>query len=263
MAYSPSAAGPARLRLVHLYADLMSLYGDRGNVLALQCRCAWRGISLETVEATLGDHLDPSDTDIVFFGGGQDREQEVVSRDLAEGIGEAVREAVEDGAALLAVCGGYQLLGHFFKTSDGVEIPGVGLFDLHTVAGPRRMVGDILVSAQLGNQDTSLVGFENHSGQTFLGANVEPLGRVLVGNGNNGGDRSEGVRYRNAIGTYLHGPVLPKNPDLADWLIHRALRRREGRDVHLAPLDDRVEIEAHTALAARIRKAGARRTSIR
>lgn len=259
----PFGSAQGRLRLVHLYPDLMSLYGDRGNIIALERRCAWRGIALETREASLGDRLDPSETDIVFFGGGQDREQETVSRDLAGGVGDAVRESVEDGAALLAVCGGFQLLGHFFRTGHGVEIPGVGLFDLHTEAGPRRMVGDILVTASLDDEEQSLVGFENHSGQTFLGRNVQPLGRVLVGNGNNGSDGFEGARYGNAIGTYLHGPLLPKNPHLADWLIRAALRRRAGPNADLPPLDDRLEVEAHTRVAARIRQVGARRTSIR
>lgn len=252
-----------RLRLAHLYADLMSLYGDRGNIIALERRCAWRGIELEAVAVSLGDRLDPRETDLLFFGGGQDREQDTVSRDLAEGLGNSVREAVEDGAALLAVCGGYQLLGHFFRTGEGVEIPGTGLFDVHTVAGQRRMVGDVLATASWDGEDRSLVGFENHSGQTFLGPGVDPLGRVVVGNGNNGTDGFEGARYRNAVGTYLHGPVLPKNPHLTDWLIRAALRRRTGTSAELEPIDDRVEVQAHTAVAARIRKAGTRQTSIR
>lgn len=251
-----------RLRLAHLYPDLMSLYGDRGNIITLQRRCAWRGIELEVLELTLGDALDPRTTDLIFFGGGQDREQETVSRDLAQGIGEAAQEAVADGTALLSVCGGYQLLSRYFRTSEGADIPGVGLFDAHTVASPRRMVGDILVEANLDGASIPLVGFENHSGQTFLGKGVEPLGHVTVGNGNNGQDGTEGVRYRGALGTYLHGPLLPKNPALADWLLATALRRHGIADP-LPPLDDAIETQAHATVAEKIRRAGRRRTSIR
>jgi lipid II isoglutaminyl synthase (glutamine-hydrolysing) len=251
-----------RLRLVHLYPDLMSLYGDRGNIIALKRRSEWRGIDLDVQELTLGDRLDPDTTDLIFFGGGQDKEQETVSRDLATGVGEAVQEAVQGGAALLSVCGGYQLLSRYFRTSEGVDIPGVGLFDAYTVAGDRRMVGDVLVNAELDGSEVPLVGFENHSGQTFLGPAVEPLGKVTLGNGNNGEDGTEGARYRGAIGTYLHGPLLPKNPQLADWLLKTALTRRHA-DVELSPLDDELEIQAHSAVSDKIRRSGPRRSSIR
>jgi CobQ-like glutamine amidotransferase family enzyme len=253
---------PVQLRLVHLYGDLMNLYGDRGNIIALQRRAAWRGIDLEVVDVTVGGSVNPASTDIFFFGGGQDREQETVSRDLQGGNGEAICRAVEDGAALLAVCGGYQLLGHFFRSGDGTEIPGVGLFDAHTVAGPRRMVGNLLAGDALGSGH-SLVGFENHSGRTYLGAAVEPLARVVAGHGNNGEDRLEGARYRAAIGTYLHGPALPKNPWLADWLLLAALRRRLGADALLEPLDDSAEAAAHDRVADRVLREGNVRTSIR
>lgn len=251
-----------QLRLVHLYPDLMSLYGDRGNIITLQRRAAWRGIDLDVRELTLGDHLDPDQADLFFFGGGQDREQEAVSRDLAAGVGEAVEEAVQAGAALLSVCGGYQLLCRFFRTGEGVEIPGTGLFDAHTIAGDRRMVGDVLAEASIADATVDLVGFENHSGQTYLGPGVQPLGQVAIGNGNNGQDRTEGARFLGAIGTYLHGPILPKNPHLADWLLATALRRR-GVDENLTPLDDTVENRAREAAATRIRKTGPRRASIR
>lgn len=250
-----------RLRLVHLYPDLMSLYGDRGNIITLERRCAWRGIELEVQELTLGDTLQPEATDLIFFGGGQDREQETVSRDLAAGMGEAIQEAVENGTALLSVCGGYQLLSRYFHTADGVDIPGIGLFDAHTVAGDQRMVGDVLVDAELDGNQVPLVGFENHSGQTFLGSNVQPLGRVTLGNGNNGEDGTEGARYRGAIGTYLHGPLLPKNPRLADWLLSRALAR-QGDETDLAALDDALERQAHAIVSEKIRQAGPRRSSI-
>src|SRR5438552_1965656 len=186
----------------------MSLYGDRRNIITLQQRCAWRGSAIEVEALNVGDQLDPANTDLLFFGGGQDREQETVSQDLARGAGEAVQEAVGAGAGLLAVCGGYQLLARYFRTGDGVEIPGVGLFDAYTVAGPHRMVGDVIAEAPLDDGPiVTLVGFENHSGQTFLNATAQPLARVIVGNGNNGEDGSEGIRQGTAIGTYLHGPL--------------------------------------------------------
>jgi CobQ-like glutamine amidotransferase family enzyme len=254
-----------RLRLVHLYGDLMNLYGDRGNIIALQRRCEWRNIELEVAEVTVGDRVNPAVSDILFFGGGQDREQETVSRDLAAGNGEAIQEAVEEGAALLSVCGGYQLLGRFFRTAEGVEIPGVGLFDAYTVAGGSRMAGNLLVDYPLNNREETLIGFENHSGKTYLGSpsQTESLGHVVRGHGNNGEDQIEGARYRGAIGTYLHGPVLPKNPWLTDWLIRTALRRHVGEDADLSPLDDARELEAHAAVERRLRREGNVRTSIR
>jgi lipid II isoglutaminyl synthase (glutamine-hydrolysing) len=252
-----------RLRLVHLYGDLMNLYGDRGNIIALQRRCAWRGIELETVDVSIGDRLDPTDCDLFFFGGGQDQEQGAVSRDLALGTGEAIQEAVQGGASLLAVCGGYQLLGHYFRTSEGMDIPGTGLFDCHTVAGAERRVGNVVADAKLDGEPQTLVGFENHSGRTYLADGALPLATVRVGNGNNGEDRTEGIRYQHAVGTYLHGPILPKNPWLADWLIQGALQRRLGADAVLTPLDDRVEQEAHRAVVSNILRHGNVRTSIR
>lgn len=252
-----------RLQLVHLYGDLMNLYGDRGNIIALQRRCAWRDIDLDVTEVTVGDRVDPAASDIFFFGGGQDREQETVARDLAGGNGEAIQEAVEDGAALLSVCGGYQLLGRFFRTAEGIEIPGTGLLDAHTEAGASRMVGNLLVEGELDGERRALVGFENHSGRTYLGERAQPLGRVIVGSGNNGEDHFEGARYKAAIGTYLHGPALPKNPWLTDWLIRAAVRRRFGDGVQLPPLDDGRELAAHSAVAERVRRTGNVRTSIR
>jgi hypothetical protein len=251
------------MRLIYLYGDLMNLYGDRGNIIALQRRCAWRGIDLEVFEVTTGDRIDPQSSDLFFFGGGQDREQSTVSEDLARGNGEAIQEAVEEGAALLAVCGGYQLLGHFFRTAEGVEIPGTGLFDAHTVAGSVRNVGNVVAESNLCDEPHTLVGFENHSGRTYLGEGIEPLARVIAGCGNNGEDSLEGARYRHAVGTYLHGPLLPKNPWLADWLILGALRRRLGPDVGLPPLDDERERMAHEAVRERVLRHGNVRTSIR
>ncbi len=248
----------APLRLIHLYPDLMSVYGDRGNVLALVRRAEWRGIDVEVNQLSVGDELDPSEADLIFFGGGQDREQEVVSPDFLRQKGEAVRQAVEDGAALLSVCGGYQLLGQSYTTVDGQELPGAGLFDVRSVPGPKRHIGNVLIETFLDGQPRTLVGFENHSGRTYLGKGVEPLGRAVVGAGNNGEDHTEGAIYKGAIGCYLHGSLLPKNPWLADRLLMAALQRRRGEPVELAPLDDRLENEAHQAVAARIRGAGGR-----
>ncbi len=247
-----------KIRLVHLYPDLMSVYGDRGNVLALARRAEWRGIAVDVTERSLGDTLDPADVDLVFFGGGQDREQAVVSPDFLQQKGEAVRQAVEGGAALLSVCGGYQLLGQSYTTVDGQELPGAGLFDIRSVPGPRRHIGNVLIETDLDDQRRTLVGFENHSGRTYLGRGVRPLGRAIVGAGNNGEDGTEGAVYKNAVGCYLHGSLLPKNPWLADRLLAAALSYRLQAPVRLEPLDDDLENQAHRAVAARIRGTGGR-----
>jgi lipid II isoglutaminyl synthase (glutamine-hydrolysing) len=246
------------IRLVHLYPDLMSVYGDRGNVLTLVRRAEWRGIGVEVHELSLGDVLDPTCVDLIFFGGGQDREQAVVSADFLRQKGEAVCEAVEQGAALLSVCGGYQLLGTSYTTLDGHQLPGAGLFDLRSVPGPRRHIGNVLVETDLDGPRRTLVGFENHSGRTYLAAGTQPLGRTIVGAGNNGEDGTEGAVYRGAVGCYLHGSLLPKNPWLADRLLRDALRHREGQPVALEPLDDHLEQGAHDSVEARIRGAGGR-----
>ncbi|MBM2810258.1 MAG: putative cobyric acid synthase cobq [Chloroflexi bacterium] len=241
----------------------MNLYGDRGNITALRRRCEWRGIDLELQEISLGERFTPRECDLFFFGGGQDREQVTVSRDLAGANGEAIIEAVSEGAGLLSVCGGYQLLCRYFRTSEGEDIPGVGLFDAYTVGGPTRFVGNVVAERLDGDEVRTLVGFENHSGRTHLGPGLQALGRVVVGHGNNGEDSSEGAVHRNAIGTYLHGPVLPKNPWLADRLIHAGLTRRYGTDAILETLDDSSEQRAHESVARTVRRAGNVRTSIR
>jgi CobQ-like glutamine amidotransferase family enzyme len=246
------------VRLVHLYHDLMSVYGDRGNVLTLVRRAEWRGIDIEVQQLSMGDSLNSREADLIFFGGGQDREQTVVSLDFLAQKGDAVREAVENGAALLSVCGGYQLLGQSYTTVDGQELPGAGLFDVRSVPGPKRHIGNVLVETDLDGQRRTLVGFENHSGRTYLGSRTQPLGRTLVGAGNNGEDRTEGAVYKGAIGCYLHGSLLPKNPWLADRLLSAALSHRTGEPVTLQPLDDRLEEDAHDVMAARIRGVGGR-----
>ncbi len=241
-----------QLLLVHLYPDLMSVYGDRGNIIALQRRCAWRGIDLRVIPVSLGDRLPAEACDLIFFGGGQDREQEVVSPDFVANKGAAVREAVEDGAVVLAVCGGYQLLGHTYTTVDGEELAGAGVFDIRSVPGPRRHIGNIVVEAELNDARSTLVGFENHSGRTYLGPGCRPLGRVLSGSGNNGEDGGEGAVYRNAYGCYMHGSLLPKNPHFADHLLSLALERRYGSAAMLMPLGDVLEEQAHEVMVERL-----------
>jgi hypothetical protein len=234
---------PLALRVAHLYPKLMNIYGDRGNVMCLERRCRLRGISFSLTALELGDGLDPAAYDMIFIGGAQDREQKRVADDLLATKAQALRQAAEEGVVVLAVCGGYQLLGQFYRSADGSELRGAGVLDLWTIhPGPRakRLIGNIVI--EWGGQ--TVVGFENHGGRTYLGPHCRPLGRVLAGHGNNGEDGGEGATYRNVIGTYLHGALLPKNPALADHLILAALRRRYP-GVTLSPLDDRIEEEAH------------------
>lgn len=241
------------LRICHLYPELMNIYGDRGNVIALVKRCAWRGIEVEVARLSLGDALDPDYFDLFFIGGGQDREQMLVCEDLSSEKGAALRRAVEEGAALLSICGGYQLLGKSFLTWTGEYLPGIGLFDVETVGGDTRFIGNVAVRCTLEGAEGILVGFENHSGRTRLGSGCRPLGEVIYGHGNNGEDGTEGCVYRHAVGTYLHGSLLPKNPRLADWLILHALRRRHDLET-LPPLNDSLEEAAHRAAYSLIRR---------
>jgi CobQ-like glutamine amidotransferase family enzyme len=233
------------LTIAWLYAGSMNIYGDRGNVLALERRAGWRGIPVRTLSIGIGQAI-PDDVDLFFFGGGQDQEQVAVAADLQGAKGAAIKRAVEAGAALLAVCGGYQLLGHEYRPHAGPVLPGIGLFDLVTVAGPERFIGNVVVDTPFGE----LVGFENHSGLTTLGAGATPLGRIRVGRGNNGRDGTEGTIHKHAVGCYLHGSLLPKNPAFADWLLTAGLRRRYGA-VELPPLDDGIEFAAHASAVAR------------
>ena len=233
------------LRLCALYPDQMNIYADRGNILLLQRRCEWRGIEFTYTAAGPGDGLDPASHDFLYMGGGQDRDQRIVATDLLKTKRDAVAAATGDGAVLLAVCGGYQLLGHSYQLGDE-RIEGLGLTDLETVreAGP-RLIGNVEIEVDLGAGPRRLAGFENHGGRTYLGSGATPLGRVIRGFGNNGKDGHEGVHERNVIGTYLHGPLLPKNAWLADRLIQLALARREGAEPELEPLDDTLEAAAH------------------
>jgi CobQ-like glutamine amidotransferase family enzyme len=227
------------LHIGHLYPDLMSIYGDRGNVLALAQRATWRGIDVETRAFTTGEPWDADWADVYFFGGGQDQGQDIVGADLAGKNGAALRKSVEGGAAIFSVCGGYQLLGHEYVPETGPSIPGVGILDVTTRAGKRRFVGNLLVDSP----DGQLVGFENHSGRTYVGSAAKPLGTVIAGNGNNGEDKTEGAVQGKVIGCYLHGSCLPKNPWLADRLLAWALDRRH-QDAKLDPLDDGDEAAA-------------------
>lgn len=234
-----------------LYPELMNMYGDRGNVIALTQRCAWRGLKPQVHNVSTGESVEFGRFDIIFMGGGQDREQMLLARDFEDHKGQSLRDAVEAGVALLTVCGAYQLLGHHYRTHTGEKLPGLGIFDLWTEGGDQRLIGNVVIESDLFGTPRTLVGFENHSGQTYLGPKVQPLGRVLKGFGNNARDKVEGVRYCNALGTYLHGSVLPKNPWLTDWLISKALERRYG-DPALPPLDDRLEQAAHDAVKKRL-----------
>jgi CobQ-like glutamine amidotransferase family enzyme len=231
------------LRLAHLYPRLMNIYGDRGNILCFRHRCRARGIDLEVDELELGTKLEAKEYDIMFMGGAQDRQQQLVAEDLREVKGKPLKEAAERGAVILAVCGGYQLAGRFYRAGDGSELPGAGILDIHTVhpgADARRFIGNVVAKWN----GTTLVGFENHGGRTYLGEGVEPLAEVVAGFGNNGEDGKEGAVSGNIYGTYLHGSLLPKNPKFADHLLRTALTRRYP-DVPLFDIDDRVEDAAH------------------
>jgi lipid II isoglutaminyl synthase (glutamine-hydrolysing) len=242
----------------HLYPDYLNIYADRGNIAVLERRAAWRGIGFDYRTISLGEELDPSDHDLLYVGGGQDREQALVAPDLAA-KGDAVLEAVAGGSALLAVCGGYQLLGGFYRDRSGTELPGVGLFPHHTVAGERRMIGDVLLDCELvpGGR-RPLAGFENHAGRTLLDPGAEPLGRVVAGFGNDGESGFEGCVVGRAVGTYLHGPLLPRNAWFADWLLAQALAHRHGEVAELEPLASDLEDEAQRVSAGRARARGGR-----
>jgi lipid II isoglutaminyl synthase (glutamine-hydrolysing) len=250
------------LRLAHLYPTLMNLYGDRGNIFCFQHRCAARGIDLAVDEIGIDDRLDAATYDLIFMGGGQDREQRRIGCDLIELKGEPIHQAVEAGMPVLTVCGGYQMMGRSYCAAEGDRMQGLAIFPMDTVHpgdAVARCIGNIAIEWE----HRDLVGFENHGGRSYLDAGATPLGRVSAGFGNNGEDETEGCRYKNAIGTYLHGSLLPKNPQLADLLVGIALQRKYG-PVELARLDDSLETAAHKAaqVAAR-REAGARTRGVR
>ena len=248
-----------RIRVAHLYPDYLNIYADRGNIAVFQRRAALRGHELAVTPFTVGDELRPGEHDLLYVGGGQDREQALIAPDLAA-KGPGIEAAVEGGAALLAVCGGYQLLGRGYLDTHGALLPGVGLFPHETVAGERRMIGDVLLECELvPGEPRTLAGFENHAGRTRLDPGAEPLGRVVAGFGNDGESGYEGCRVGRAVGTYLHGPLLPRNPWLADWLLAQALAHASaGEPPELEPLPDRLEAEAHAVSAHRARQRGGR-----
>jgi lipid II isoglutaminyl synthase (glutamine-hydrolysing) len=243
-----------KIRVGHLYPDYLNIYADRGNIAVLAERARVRGHQLEVRPIGMRDTVPAGDVDLFYVGGGQDREQALVAHDLAAKAG-PLRDAVEAGAVFLAVCGGYQLLGRFYRDVAGEEQPGIGLLPLHTVAEEQRMIGDVLLDCAWAGE--TLAGFENHAGRTLLDEGAEPLGRVIAGFGNDGSSGYEGCRYKRAYGTYLHGPLLPRNPWFADHLLSEALAHAGG-STELAPLPDALEHEAHTVSAERARSRGGR-----
>jgi lipid II isoglutaminyl synthase (glutamine-hydrolysing) len=247
-----------KIRVGHLYPDYLNIYADRGNIAVLTRRAAWRGHELEVEAIGMNEPVEVGAHDLYYVGGGQDREQELIAPALAA-MGPGLQEAIEGGAAALAVCGGYQLLGRFYRDRSGDELLGAGVLPLHTVAGKRRMIGDVLLECELEpGEHRTLAGFENHAGRTVLDAGAEPLGRVLAGFGNDGESGYEGCRAGRVLGTYLHGPLLPRNPWLADWLLAQALAHRTGEPPELEPLGDELEAEAHAVSADRARTRGGR-----
>ncbi len=229
-----------KLNIAHLYPDLLNLYGDSGNILCLKKRCEWRGIDCAVTPLLSGHDFNFEDFDIIFIGGGQDREQKLVLNDLTVKKRDSLCRAVEKGAVVLAVCGGYQLLGRFYETASGERLDFTGILDFYTCSGDKRLIGNYEFKTA---EKIRIIGFENHSGRTYLGSGAAPLGKVIKGFGNNGADKTEGARYKNTFCTYCHGPILPKNPDFADMLIKTALSAKYN-SVELAPLDSSVEILA-------------------
>ena len=236
-----------KLVIGYLYGDLMNIYGDTGNIIALKKRAQWREIDVEIKNISIGDSLKKGEVDIFFFGGGQDQQQETVAKDL-QSKAKVIKAEIERGVPLLSICGGYQLLGDYYQPHQGPKLPGISIFPAYTVASYDRMIGNIVIK----ESDKTLVGFENHSGKTYLRG--KPLGKVIKGFGNNGEDKEEGCIYKNAIGCYMHGSLLPKNPQLADWLLQKALevkygspRGEAGKEIELKPLDDSLETQAHIA----------------
>ncbi|MBO5609095.1 MAG: glutamine amidotransferase [Eubacterium sp.] len=232
------------IKIAHLYPEVLNLYGDRGNIICLEKRLKWRNIGCEITEVKLGQSDDLTDYDIFFIGGGQDFEQEVLLKDLKSGRGNNIKAAIEDGKTFLCICGGYQMMGHYYETKDGEKMEFLGAIDFHTIGGDVRMIGNYAFHTTKSAGKTDIVGFENHSGRTYLGRHTNPLGTILSGYGNNGEDKTEGVHYKNVYGSYSHGPILPKNPVFADHLLKTALERKYG-SAELAPLNDTFETQAH------------------
>jgi CobQ-like glutamine amidotransferase family enzyme len=236
------------INICHLYPDLLNLYGDRGNVIAIKKRCEWEGIEVNVTHISIGDSFDAEKYDMVFIGGGQDYEQELLRPDLLNEKAGEIKSYIEHGKVLLAICGGYQLLGHFYETLEGRKLKFLGALDFVTIAGTKRMIGNLVFECDFLKSETDdgiLVGFENHMGKTFLGPGVKPMGRVVRGYGNNGEDGFEGAVYKNTYCSYGHGSLLPKNPVLADYLIRSALKNKYGKFIYPRQLNDALETQAH------------------
>lgn len=240
-----------KLNIAHLYPELLNMYGDRGNIITLTNRCSWREIDVEVHNIDINDNIDPDKYDLYFIGGGQDQQQIAVAHRLQE-VAPQIKEAVDSGAVILAICGGYQLLGHYYQPFNAEKLMGISVIDAYTVAGNKRFIGNVTIESDpsLNLTPNTLVGFENHSGLTFIGEGVKPLGKMIEGNGNNGQDKTEGAVYKHVYGTYLHGSLLPKNPHFADLLITQALYRKHGQ-VELIKIDDEFENLAHTKAVRR------------
>ena len=240
-----------KLNICHLYPDLLNLYGDQGNIKALSLRSQKRGIEVEIIPAAFGERANFSDCDFIFIGSGQDAEQRILLEELQAWRGAEIKAAIADGITFLAIAGGGELLGHSYKTLDGAEMDFIGALDFYSVAQKERMVGDYLFSWDETGEEIPIVGFENHAAVTFLGAGVRPLGQIIKGHGNNGQDKTEGARYLNTFCTYSHGPILPKNPKFADFLLETALKHKYG-DMTLSPLDDTLEAQANAYMVNRL-----------
>ena len=236
-----------KISIAHLYHKLLNLYGDMGNIITLMKRCEWRGIEVEFENIDVGDSI--KEHDLYFIGGGQDKQQQDVAGELYKNK-EFLTSERDNGAVFLGICGGYQLFGHYYQPFDGDKLPGISLMDAYTVAGRKRFIGNVTVETDF-LTPSSLVGFENHSGLTYLQGDTKPLGKAVVGNGNNGQDKTEGARYKNVFGTYLHGSLLPKNPHFADYLIELALEKRYKEKIILSKLDDSIEIMTHKSLVGK------------
>lgn len=235
-----------KLKLVHLYPLFLNIYGDIGNIKVLKNRCEWRGIDIEIQQFNIGDTL-TTDNDIYFIGGGQDRQQIEVSHELQK-IKGLLTEEYNNNAVFLGICGGYQLMGEYYQPHDADRLEGISILDAYTEAGPTRFIGNVSAEIDYIKEKNTLVGFENHSGLTYLRGETTPMAKVIIGNGNNGLDKTEGARSKNAFGTYLHGSFLPKNPHFADYLIKLALQKRYNDNIELEPLDDTIENKAHESV---------------
>lgn len=235
-----------KLSIAHLYPEMLNIYGDYGNVLTIKNRCEWRGIDVDVTSIKIGDKIDPKKFDFYFIGGGQDKQQVDVSREL-QLQKQALHDAMDSGAVFLGICGGYQLFGQYYQPHNGDRLLGIELLNVYTVAGNKRFIGNVTAKTEY-TMPKTLVGFENHSGLTYLQGETRPLAVVETGAGNNNEDKTEGARFKNVFGTYLHGSFLPKNPHFADYLIKLALEKRYNDNIELQKLNDEIELQAHMAL---------------